>query len=51
MSEESKNPFTIGKPFTIEFEDETSNSITEEDVKEEAVTPKEDKADQNRRYS
>ncbi len=46
MSEESKNPFTIGKPFTIEFEDETSNSITEEDVKEEALTPKEDKAEQ-----
>jgi hypothetical protein len=46
MSEENKNPFTIGKPFTIEFDDEPSNSITEEDVKEEAETPTEDKADQ-----
>ena len=42
MSEENKNPFTIGKPFTIEFDDETSNAITEDDVKEEAQTTKED---------
>jgi hypothetical protein len=35
MSEENKNPFTIGKPFNIEFDEESTNTITEDDVKEE----------------